>query len=102
MKNGSSLVHATKCIIIATFDESKGHSPPACNAVVSDVAKYLQQATWPTSPISLGGASSVSAASTWQPYIETMLLAKGHISAALICSKVDGTIWAATPNFQVD
>lgn len=101
MRTGSCLVHATKCIIIATFDEAKGHSPSACNTVVSDVAKYLQQATWPTSPVSLGGAPPVSAASTWEPYIETMLLAKGHISAALICSKTDGTIYAATPNFQL-
>ena len=39
---GCALVLSDKCILIGIFDETKGHSAPACNAVVSDLAKHLK------------------------------------------------------------
>jgi hypothetical protein len=39
---GCALVLSDKAILIATFDETKGHTAPACNAVVSDLAKHLK------------------------------------------------------------
>jgi hypothetical protein len=39
---GCAIVLCEKVVIIATFDETKGHTAPACNAVVSDLAKHLK------------------------------------------------------------
>lgn len=102
MKGGCGVFGAGKCIIVATFDETKGHTSAGCNNVLSEVAKHLLQASWPTSEVPLndsgGGASG---AASWEPYIKEMLLAKGNIAQALICSKTDGTLFASTPGFQL-
>ena len=88
-------MNAGKCILVGTFDEGKGHTSAACNNVVSEVAKHLLSSTWPTAAVPLKNESSAaSGAATWMPYIETMLIGKGNISHALICSKTDGTLWA--------
>ena len=102
MKTGCGLFGAGKCILIATFDESKGHTSAGCNNTVGEVAKHLLQAAWPSSAVPVndtgGGASG---AASWEPYIKDMLLAKGNIAHALICSKTDGTMFANTPGFTV-
>lgn len=38
------MVLCDKVVLIATFDETKQHTAPGCNAVVSDLAKYLKEA----------------------------------------------------------
>ena len=40
---GCGLVLCGKCILIATFDETKMHTAPGCQAVLSDVAKHLRE-----------------------------------------------------------
>jgi hypothetical protein len=65
------------------------------------MAKYLLQISWPTGTEDPSAGGGGIAAATWQPYIETMLVGKGDIDHALICSKADGTIWASTPDFGV-
>jgi len=40
---GCGLVLCGKCILIATFDETKMHTAPACQAVLSDLAKHLRE-----------------------------------------------------------
>lgn len=101
MKGGCCICGAGKCIIVATFDEIKGHSSAGCNDVIQEMAKYLLQISWPSGTQEASGGASGSAGSTWQPYIQTMLLAKGDIKDALICSASDGTIFASTPEFTV-
>jgi hypothetical protein len=100
MKGGCCVCTAGKCIIVATFDENKGHSSAGCNDVIQEMAKYLMQISWPSGTQEAAGAGG-STASSWQPYIQTMLLAKGDIKDALICSAADGTVWASTPDFTV-
>ena len=39
---GCGLVLTGKCILIATFDETKAHTAPACHGVLSDLAKHLE------------------------------------------------------------
>eukprot|EP01041_Mallomonas_annulata_P007153 gene7153-14567_t len=103
MKGGCGIFGTQKCILVGTFDETKGHTSAACNNVLTEVAKHLAASTWPTSELSLSdsGSSGPSGAATWMPYIQTMLVAKGHIQHALICSKTDGTLFAATPGFEL-
>mmetsp|Transcript_32773 Transcript_32773/g.55254 ORF Transcript_32773/g.55254 Transcript_32773/m.55254 type:complete len:321 (+) Transcript_32773:86-1048(+) len=39
---GVGLVKCPKCILVATFDETKGHTAPGCHTVMADLAKYLK------------------------------------------------------------
>lgn len=39
---GCGLVLTGKCVLIATFDETKGHTAPACQGVLSDLGKHLK------------------------------------------------------------
>jgi hypothetical protein len=39
---GCALVFAGKVVILATFDEKLGHTSPACNESVAELAKYLK------------------------------------------------------------
>jgi hypothetical protein len=39
---GIAIVNANKVIIVATFDEKKGHISPQCNENVQALAKYLK------------------------------------------------------------
>ena len=100
-QGGSCVAHAGKCIIIATFSEVAGHTSVGCNEVIQLMAKYLADSTWPEG---LEGSNddviSGDGTMTWQPYIDTMLVGKGNISQALICSKADGKIWASTKDFS--
>lgn len=98
MKGGCCIASGGKCIIVGTFDENKGHTSAGCNEVITEMAKYLLQINWPSGT---QADASANPTSTWQPYIETMLVGKGDISQALICSSADGTLWASTPDFQV-
>lgn len=100
-KGGCCIAKAGKCIIAGTFDELKGHSSAGCNEVIVEMAKYLLQITWPEGTQESGASSGGMASSAWQPFIETMLLAKGDIERAIICSSTDGTVWASTPDFTV-
>lgn len=86
---------------MGTFDELKGHSSAGCNEVVVEMAKYLLQIQWPEGSQEGGASSGGMAASAWQPFVETMLLAKGDVERAIICSSSDGAIWASTPDFTV-
>lgn len=102
MKGGCCIAAAGKCILVGTFDELKGHSSAGCNEVIVEMAKYLMQITWPSGveeAAAAGGGSMTT--SSWQPYIETMLIGKGDIEHALICSNTDATVWASTPDFTV-
>ena len=65
------------------------------------MAKYLLQISWPTGTEDPSAGGGGIAAASWQPYIESMLVGKGDIDQALICSKTDGTVWASTPDFGV-
>jgi len=101
MKGGCCIAGAGKCIIVATFDELKGHSSAGCNEVVVEMAKYLLQISWPSGTEDASAAGTSIAASSWQPYVETMLVGKGDIENAIICSSTDGTVWASTPDFTL-
>ncbi len=39
---GCALFHCGQTIIVGTYDEAKGHTSPACIAVMSEVAKHLK------------------------------------------------------------
>lgn len=102
MKGGCCIAAAGKCIIVGTFDELKGHSSSGCNEVIVEMAKYLLQITWPTGVEEAAPEGSAAmSTSSWQPYVETMLVGKGDIDNCLICSNTDGTVWASTPDFTV-
>lgn len=100
-KGGCCIAKAGKCIIVGTFDELKGHSSAGCNEVIVEMAKYLLQITWPEGSQEEGASSGGMSASAWQPFIETMLLGKGDVERAIICSSTDGTVWASTPDFTL-
>eukprot|EP01038_Epipyxis_sp_PR26KG_P013536 gene13536-18156_t len=106
-QGGSCVANGGKCIIVATFSENLGHTSPDCNETVTLMARYLTQSTWPTP----GGKSSgndnanngnISAVGTasWQQYIDLMLIGKGNVGLAMICS-MDGAVLASTPDFKL-
>ena len=98
---GSIVASAGKCILIATFDENKGHQPSICNDTINQMANYILKSTWPTGAEakgSLPGPDNASPA-TWQAYIDTLLVAKGHIADAVIVDVKSEKVLASTPNF---
>ena len=90
-KGGCCVASAGKCILIGTFDEMSNHTAPGFNEVVGLMAKYLVKSSWPVDESQLGGNSA-----TWKPYIDNMLIGKGNVAQALICSKEDGTVWCSS------
>lgn len=40
---GCALFLCGKVVVVGTYDEARGHTSPACNAAISDVAKYLRE-----------------------------------------------------------
>jgi hypothetical protein len=51
-----------------------------------------------------GGGSDAADGSpeaSWKNFIQEMLIKRGNVSDALICSCKDGKVFAATPNFTV-
>lgn len=40
--SGCGIVDCGKCIVVATFDETKQHTSQAMSVVLSDLAKYLK------------------------------------------------------------
>lgn len=98
VQGGSCIANAGKCTIIATFNEGNGHKSASCNEVASLMARYLNKSVWP-SPGSRQVISETESAVTWQPYIDAMLIGKGNVADALICSKADCAIWVSTANF---
>ena len=101
MQGGSCIANAGKCTIIATYSEGNGHKSAGCNEVVSLMARYLNKSIWP-SPETKQLVSEADGAITWQPYIDAMLVGKGNVAEALICSKSDCSAWASTPNFSFE
>lgn len=103
-KGGSCITTAGKCILIATYNELKGHSAAACHETIVEMAKYLANANWPTAELvarDSAGAAVSTAEGSWAPFINDMLIGRGNISDALICHKDDGTLYASSPNFTL-
>lgn len=94
-KGGCCVASIGKCILVGTFDENAGHTSVGCNEVVTIMAKYLNKSSWPLGSEASGGDAD------WQPYITNMLMNKGTVAHALICSKDDGTIWASSDGFKL-
>lgn len=94
-QGGACLCSTGKCILIATFSELQGHKSTSCNEVVQLMAGYLAKSTWPK-----GAALSEVGATTWQSYVDTMMVGKGNIADALILEISTGKILASTPDFQ--
>jgi len=61
------------------------------------MAKHLLKVPWPAINLTVSQASSES----WQSYIDQLLVGKGNVSEALICTADAGTILASTTNFEV-
>lgn len=97
-KGGCCIASAGKCILIGTFDEVSNHTAPGCNEIIGLMAKYLVKSSWPVDESQLGGNSA-----TWKPYIDNMLIGKGNVAQALICSKEDGAVWCTSaPDFKLE
>jgi hypothetical protein len=101
-QGGSCVANGGKCILIATYNETKGHNSPDCNETITLMARYLAKSTWP-----LAGAATTTqeskpqTAASWQSYVDVLLVGKGNIAQALICSSADGSVLAATDGFKV-
>lgn len=98
-QGGSCIANGGKCILIATYDEAKNHNSPDCNETVTLIARYLAASSWPSKAAASAGGDGAPA--TWQSYIDTLLVAKGNVAQALLCSAADGSVLACTPDFKV-
>jgi hypothetical protein len=99
-QGGSCIAHGGKCILIGTYDENKNHSSPECNETITLLARYLSRSTWPTPGSAISSAPADGAPATWQSYIDILLVGKGNIAEALICSSSDGSVLASTQDFK--
>lgn len=97
-KGGSCIATTGKCIIIGVFDEMSNHTAFGCNDIISLMAKYLVKSSWPIDESQLGSTNSDS----WRPYMDNMLIGKGNIAQALICSKEDGLIYCSSNDFKLE
>ena len=96
---GSCIVNAGKCILIATYNEAKGHNSPDCNETITLIGRYLFKSTWPVGKDVENSQDNSSP--TWKSYIDKLIIGKGGVSQAIICKSVDGTLLAATDDFKV-
>jgi len=107
-QGGSCIASAEKCILIATYNESKGHTSPDCNETITLMAMYLAKSVWPQGTIATadGSAEQIAKASgpaSWQAYIDTCLIGKGNVAQAILFNTVDGTILASSnADFKVE
>lgn len=100
-QGGSCIAHAGKCIIVATHSEAAGHKAPGCNDNVVFMARYLYKSVWPSdSDSSTANSSDVArlndGSASWKSYIDSMLIGKGSVKEAIICSKADGAVWSSS------
>lgn len=105
-RGGCCISAAGKCILIATFDEGQGHTSVGCNEVVQLMAKYLVKSIWPANASEQEGdksdmSAAVNNADTWKPYVNDMLIGRGSIAQAMICSKEDLKVWASSSDFKL-
>jgi hypothetical protein len=61
------------------------------------MARHLIKATWPEKSLTPAQATSDS----WQSYVDQLLIGKGNVAEALICSADTGTVLGSTTNFEV-
>ena len=88
-QGGSCIVNAGRCIIIAVFSETKGHTSTGCNEIVHAMAKYLNKSEWPEGDEGSSKAAESSGggpSGSWQQYVDTMLIGKGNVARAAILS----------------
>lgn len=108
-KGGCCIAVAGPCILIGTFDENKGHTSSGCNNVITLMARHLLRVPWKKKekPSKDDGSSSGNKgndnteSSDWQSYVDLLLIGKGNVSKAMICSSSDGQIWASTRGFEL-
>ena len=107
-KGGCCIAVCGPCILIGTFNENKGHTSSGCNNVITLMARHLLRAPWkkndkPSENNSSGNGqgNNKTGTSDWQSYIDIILVGKGNVSEALICSASDGKIWASTQGFEL-
>ena len=98
-KAGACIAVAGPVTIVGTFDENKGHTSAGCNEVVTLMARHLVKAPWPSSTSSSGISGGDSSNSNWQQFVDLLLIGKGNVSDALICSAESGDTWASTKDF---
>jgi hypothetical protein len=100
--------------VIGTFNETLGQTAAACNEDITEISKYLASVKWPVTAlvrkdeaagevVGVAGsdAGDGSPEGSWKNFIQEMLIKRGNVSDALICSRKDGKVYAATPNFTV-
>jgi len=111
-QGGSCVADAGRCILVGTFSEAKNQTSQACNDLITLMSRYLKDSTWPdgaegsaAAQAAAGGVNKTtgeivsaesSSSKTWQPFVDTMLIAKGNVTEALICAKSDGKMWASS------
>jgi hypothetical protein len=97
---GCCIAHGGKCILIGTFDESKGHASPECNETITLMAMYFAKSDWPNGIEEELAASSGS--NLWQDHVQKVLIGRGGIAEALILSIADNEVLASHPeDFKV-
>ena len=100
-QGGSCVADGGRCIVVGTFSEAKGQNSADCNTVVTLMARYLKESTWPDG-VSEGEVDLSSGGSkTWQPFIDQLLIGKGNVAEAIICSRVEGKIWAFSKGLEL-
>lgn len=100
-QGGSCVADGGRCIVVGTFSEASGQNSTDCNTVVTLMARYLKESTWPDGEGGEFPSSSLGGKQTWQPFIDSMLIGKGNVAEALICSKEDGKVWAFSKGLQL-
>lgn len=106
---GSCIANAGKCIIIGTFNETKGHTSPPCNETVTAMAAYLKKSNWPdrtelvaSSGSDAGGSGSSGGSgvqggeATWQVYVDLLLIGKGNVADGMLLEVSNGKVLAAS------
>ena len=105
-KGGCCIAVAGPCILIGTFNENKGHASSGCNNVITLMARHLLRVPWrrtenPAGSSNGGKGDYNKESSDWQSYVDVLLIGKGNVSEALICSSSEGKIWAASEGFRL-
>jgi hypothetical protein len=69
---------------------------------LSSIYTFYLQVNWPTAELIPRESSAMgSAEAAWAPFVTDMLIGRGNILHALICNKIDGTVYASSPNFTL-